>query len=133
MEVGRLVGADDEESLLAASDRLGRERMGVEPDLQVGESRLRHLQPRLGIGDDPAVPRVLLHPDLELVDRQLVACRLRERDVSQVRRVERAAEDPLHPSSTSSPSISTSSPVFAPAALSASASSLSPGGRPATR
>ena len=68
--------------------------MRVEPDLRPGKAACAIFKRVSGVGDDAAVPGVLLHPDLELVD-QLLACRLRERDVTQVRRVERAAEDSL--------------------------------------
>ncbi len=133
MEFRRLVGADDEERLLPASDRVDGERMRVEPYVEGWKCGLGQLQPRLWVGEHAPVAGALLDPDLELVDRKLTPGCLCERDMTVVRRVERAAEDPFHPSSTSSPSISTSSPCFAPAALSASVSSSSLGGRPDTR
>src|SRR5207253_3265087 len=68
----------------------------------------------------------------ETQEVELVLCRARDGDVSEMRRVERTPEEPYSHSSTSSPT-SISSPSRAPAAFRIASSSAGAGGRPTTR
>jgi hypothetical protein len=64
----------------------------------------REPEPRLRIGDDLPVSRRRSDEDDQAIDRQLLACRVRQRDVTGLRRVERAAEDPGYWNSSTSSS-----------------------------
>ena len=71
--------------------------------------------------------------DVQLVDAEALDGRPRERDVTDVRRVEAAAEDPGYCHSSTSSPISTSWPLRAPAAFSTASSSSPCGASPTIR
>src|SRR5439155_7164649 len=113
-EGGALVCADDEHRVaeVPAPDGVDRERVLVEHDLRrkPREGLLREPEARLGVGHDRSVRRPGRDQNHQAVDRQPLQRGAGERDMTVVRRIERAAEDPGHWNSSASPATSTSSP-----------------------
>ena len=105
----------------------------VDLDLPPGKSRPRERDPGLDRAVDVLVPRVGHDHHHDLAEPQLVLGRVRERHMADVRRVECAAEETGHSSTSVSSPTSTSLPVRAPAARSAASSSSWGGGEPSTR
>ena len=117
------------------ADGVDRERVLVERDL-VGEVEREPREPETLVGrrDHLAMARRGRDEDEQAADRQLLQRRLGERHVTDLGRVEDAAEDPRrHWNSSTSPSTSTSSPSFAPTSRNARSSSSSEPGVPCTR
>src|SRR6266545_4677073 len=146
-EVREPVGTDEEDrippALTRPADGVVRVRrlraVEVDPrDLgprQLGEGGLDEPQARLRIrerlyGLERGPPA---RSDHEPLEPEVVERRTGESEVPVVRRVERAAEEPGHASSNTSSPISTSAPVFAPAARNASSSSSPSGAVPVIR
>ena len=129
-EVGELIGADQEDRILVVGcfERVDGVAMPLELDgcVEAGERQPRHREPVLGRSLRELVRRVGDDRDVQLVEAEVLPGRSRERKVAEVRWVEPAAEDPYCHSRTSSP-ISTSWPLWAPAAF-RTASSSSPWG-----
>ena len=107
--------------------------MVVEHDLALRERGPRELEPRLGLGVDLLVARVGDDAPRPRLEPELPLGRVGERDVADVRRVERPAEQAGHSSTSVSSPTSTSLPVRAPAARSAASSSSVAAGVPSTR
>jgi hypothetical protein len=133
-----LIGAEDEHRVLEllVAEQVDRVGMVVEPHLrvrQVTKGQPCQLEPSRGIEHRWLVSRGRDHEDEQPVGAELAQRSLRQGDVSEVRRIERAAEDRCRQSVTVSSPISTSAPVFAPTARSASSRVLRSGGVPSTR
>jgi hypothetical protein len=138
-EVAELVRADQEERIgpVAVPQQVDRPRVPVEADVLVRERGARELEPGFRIDVDALVPGSGSDQDDEVRQLEMRLRRLRERDVTEMRRVERASVEGggVQPYSQSrvSPPTSTSSPFRAPAAFSAASSSSESGGLPETR
>ncbi len=135
-QVAELVGADQEVRAVPLgmrSERVDRARVLVEHDLVVRERRARHGEAFVRRRCNVLVTRRCRDEHDEPVDTEDLLRPPGELDVPAVRRVERAAVQRGHASSNSSSPISTLTPRFAPAALSARSSSSSDGGVPSTR
>jgi hypothetical protein len=138
VERGPLIGADHEHGVveLLVAEQFDRIGVLVEPHLRVGqvpEGQPGKLEPGRRIEHSRLVTRFLCHEHEQPVGPELPQRSFRQRDVAEMRRVERAAEDRRRQSVTVSSPISTSAPVFAPAARSTSSSSSPSGGVPTTR
>src|SRR5918999_814693 len=145
-ELRELVGADEEDELAVAlarpAGRLDRVRRLASFELPPGEldalpareGGLGKAVPHLGGRADLLVRRAPRGDDDHALEREVVESAVDERDVAVVRRIERAAEESGHSSTCTSSPTSISCPRRAPAARSASTSSLSSaGGVPTTR
>jgi hypothetical protein len=134
-EVAELVGADQEERIRVAAlaEQVNRPGVSVEHDLAPRERGPRQRQARLGVALDALVARIRDDEDDEAVEREAPLGLLDERDVPDVRRIERTAEEAGQRNSSTSSPTTTSSPSFTPAARSASSSASPEGGRPMTR
>ena len=135
LEEGSLIRPDHEGGVSEATvaHRIDGERVRVELDLRIGKGGFR--EPKTGSASATTLrcPGCSATRTTSRSSGTAFSAGLGQLDMTVVRRVERAAEEADHASSTTSSPIATSSPSFAPAALSASASSSSPGGRPTTR
>ena len=107
---------------------------GVELGPLAGKGRPDERQPLGCRRLDGLVRRVRGDQNHRLVEAECLACRVQQRNVPEVRRVERPAEEPDHGTNwnESSPT-STAAPRRAPASRSARSSSSSLGGVPTTR
>lgn len=138
VEHGPLVGADDEDRILEllVSQKVNGVGMVVQAHLgvrQVREGQPRQLEPSLGIEHRRLVSGARSHEDEQAIGAELAQRSFRQRNMSQVRRIERAAEDRRRQSVTVSSPISTSAPGLAPTARSASSSASRSGGFPTIR
>src|SRR6266508_4053764 len=127
-EVAELVRADQEQRIAPAPglEHVDRALVWIELDFTVREGGLREPQACVAVELDLLVSRTDGDEDDDFLEVEPLFGGLRQGEVSVVRRVERAAEEACHwTSSMSPPSTSTSSPVRAPAAFSAAASSSS--------
>src|SRR6185312_9974241 len=124
-EVHELVGADQEQRLapVARPEHVHRALVRIGFDFVVGEAGLRKLQPRPGVELYLLVAGPFGNEHDQVVEAEMLLSCTRQREVTVVRRVERTAEQARHWTSRISPSTSTSSPLRAPAASSAAASS----------
>src|SRR5713101_7539958 len=129
-EVRELIGPDEKQRFEPPprAEHVHRALVRIRLDAVVGKGSSRKLQPRLGVEPDLLVSGTLGHEHREVVEIEVLPGRTRERQVSVVRRIERAAEQACHWTSRNSPPTSTSSPLRAPAASSAAASSSSSAG-----
>ena len=134
-EVGELVGADHEQRVVEAlcAQQVDRARIWIEPHLVVRERSAGELEPRFRGALHILVTWALGHEHNEAQRIEVRLCRACNGHMSDVRRVERAAEEPRHWNSRTSSPTSTASPRRTPAARSASSSSGPGGGRPTTR
>ncbi len=130
-----LVRSDHEHSVLRllGAKEVHREGVGVEAHIGAGKGQPCKLEAYLRRGNRPSVARTLGDQNEQPIDAQLPKGALRERDVAEVRRVERAAEDRDRQSVTVSSPISISAPGLAPAARSAASSTGNSGTVPTTR
>ena len=138
VEHGPLIGAEDEHGVLESlvPEQVDCEGMVVQPHLGVGQvakGQPCQLQPGRGIDHRWLVPGVRGHDHEQPVGAELAQRSLRQCDVTEVQRVERATEDRRRQSVTVSSPISTSAPVLAPTARRASSSASPSGGVPSTR
>ena len=138
IECRPLIGADHEHRILprSVSEQIDRVRVVVEPNLgtrQVTEGKVGELEPGIGVENRRLVPRSLGYEHEEPVGAKAPERSLGERHVTEMRRVEDAAEDGAPHKVTVSSPISTSAPGFAPAARNASSSWARSGGVPTTR
>ena len=129
-KVAELVGADQEQGIVPVARAQGVDGplVLVDLDLIVGECGSRQASAGLGVELDVLVTRFRSDEDRERVERESLLRSLCERNVSVVRRVERAAEQADHSTTSSSPPTSTVSPLRAPAAFNAASSSASSAG-----
>src|SRR6266545_27110 len=137
-EVGELVGADQKDGVVPAplAEHVDGACVAVELDLPPGKRSPRQLEASVGGTVNGLVPRLGDDDHDEPVEPQLPDGCVSERDVSDVRGVERAPEQAGHgrqPSTSVSSPTSTSLPFRAPAARSAPSSSSAGGGSPSTR
>src|SRR5215210_49836 len=136
LERSPLVGAENEDRVfeLGVAQEVDRVRVAVETNVaEAPERELGEPQARLRVGHHFLVAGALGHKHQHLAGAQTERT-LGERDMTNVRRVEDAAEDrDAHERIRVSSPTSTSEPVFAPAARSASSSSAWSGADPTTR
>ena len=134
-EVAELVGADHEDRIVEAlrPEQLDRPRVRIEADVVAGERRPGELEPRRGGRVHAAVSGPLHHEHDEPLDGEALARCRGDRNVPEVRWIERAAVEDGHSHSSTSSPISTSWPSRAPAARRIASSSSSGGGVPVTR
>jgi hypothetical protein len=133
-----LVGADHEHRVLEllVAKEIDRVRMRIRSHLHAGHVRkgqAGELEPGPGVQHRRLVAGALGDQHEHPIDAELAQRSLGERDVTQVRRIERSAEKRRPQSVTVSSPISTSAPGFAPTARSASSSASRSGGFPTTR
>ena len=136
-EVGELVAADDEDGVLGRPrlERVHGACVRIELDFysrQMVEREPSQLEARLGRSGRLLVPGVGDDEDEEPLEAELRDRCARKGHVTDVRRIEGAAED-AYCHSSASPSSSTSAPRLTPARRSASSSSSAGGGVPTTR
>src|SRR5438128_6787479 len=135
-EVAELVGADQEHRVVeaAVSQHVDGALVLVELNSKARKGSACEPKPRRRVELDLLVARSRRDEDDEVVEAEPLLRGARQRDVAVVRRVERPAQQAdCHASSTVLSPRSTSSPVLAPAALSAASSSSSSGSSPTTR
>jgi hypothetical protein len=135
VEDSPLVGADHKYGVLEllVAQQVDREGMVVQPHVGVGQGRkgqARELEPCRGIEHRRLVARVCGHEDKKPIGTELAKRALGQRDVTEMRRVEGAAEDRSPQSVTVSSPISTSAPALAPTARNASSRASRSGGVP---
>src|SRR5919201_4706943 len=97
-EVRELVGADQNERIVppARAQHVDRALIGIELDLVLGKRGARESQARVGVDRNVLVNRTRRDEDDELLERKLLVRGARELDVTLVRRIEGAAEQPCH-------------------------------------
>ena len=93
-----LVGADHEDGIVEAlgPEQLDGARIGVEPHVVVGECRGGEREPILDGRVDRTMPRTLVHEDDEPLDAEALPRGVGDGDVTEMRRVERAAVEGGH-------------------------------------
>src|SRR6266516_3469203 len=125
-EVPELVGTDEEDRVAPAAglQHVYGALVRIELHLVAGKRGACELEPGVGVELYVFVPRPRGDQHDDLVAELLIRG-VRQRHVPVVRRIEGAAEQGRHWNSSTSPSSSTSSPLRAPAAWSAAASSSS--------
>src|SRR5262249_14793787 len=94
-EAAELVSADDEDGIVEplGAKQLDRARMGIETHLVARERGACERKPVLGGGLDGAVSGMLADEDDETLDAESLPCRVGDRDVAEMRRVEGAPEE----------------------------------------
>ena len=134
-EVPELVGAQHEQRIVEAlgAKQLDRPRIRVEAHLVVWKGRGRERETVIDGRVDHAMSRVLVHENLEPLHVEALSRSVRDCDMAEMRRVERAPVQDRHSHSSSSSPTSTSSPARAPAARRIASSWSSAGGLPVTR
>ena len=128
------VGSDYEDPVVEVlgSQQLDRAWIGILAGVVMREGRLGQREAILGRCVDRSMTGVLVHEHDEALDSEALARGVGDRDMPEMRRVERASVQDYSHSSSSSPT-STSSPARAPAARRIASSSSSAGGVPMTR
>src|SRR6266536_3190170 len=128
-EVAELVRTDEEDRVVPAPrlQHVDRPLVRISLDLLRRKSRLCETKTRLAVQLHFLVTRTHRDEHDDLVTEPLFGG-VYQREMSVMGRIERAAEQGRHWTSSTSPPTSTSSPVRAPAALSAAVSSFSSDG-----